>query len=226
MNAWQKSYQGWLSSCNGVRVTNSGTFNLLPLEMACNGTQFLQIKAPHARPFMRPAAGGGGATTENLDYYYLELRTPVDFDGTLGGSALSARVLVHMATDLQPRTGKGFHTFLLDMAPSTLQLQRRRAARRPDLHRSGRRPVVHRAVGQQLRRDDRRELRERRQRRSDLHGRQRVHRAGAHGRYVMLRDARVDRRRGHHRVGWPRWDDRDRRRGWPRRHHRQRRHHR
>jgi hypothetical protein len=119
MNAWQKSYQGWLSSCNGVRVTNSGTFNLLPLEMACNGTQFLQIKAPHPRPFMRPAAGGGGATTENLDYYYLELRTPVDFDGTLGGSALSARVLVHMATDLQPRTGKGFHTFLLDMAPST-----------------------------------------------------------------------------------------------------------
>ena len=98
MNAWQKSYQGWLSSCNGVRVTNSGTFNLLPLEMACNGTQFLQIKAPKARPFMRPAAGGGGATTENLDYYYLELRTPVDFDGTLGGSALSARVLVHMAT--------------------------------------------------------------------------------------------------------------------------------
>ena len=50
-----------------------------------------------ARPFMRPAAGGGGATTENLDYYYLELRTPVDFDGTLGGSALSARVLVHIA---------------------------------------------------------------------------------------------------------------------------------
>ena len=119
MNSWQKSYQGWLSSCNGVRVTNSGTFTLLPLEMSCNGTQFLQIKAPHPRPFMRPAAGGGGATTENLDYYYLELRTPVDFDGTLGGSALSARVLVHMATDLQPRNGKGFHTFLLDMAPST-----------------------------------------------------------------------------------------------------------
>jgi hypothetical protein len=119
MNAWQKSYQGWLSACNGVRVTNSGTFNLLPIEMSCNGTQFLQIAAPKKRPFMRPAAGGGGATTENLDYYYLELRTPVDFDGTLGGSALSARVLVHMAADLQPRTGRGLHTFLLDMAPST-----------------------------------------------------------------------------------------------------------
>jgi hypothetical protein len=120
MNAWQKSYQGWLAACNGVRVTNTGTFNLLPIEMSCNGTQFLQLKAPHPRPFMRPAAGGGSATTENLDYYYLELRTPVDFDGTLGGSsALSARVLVHMAADLQPRTGRGLHTFLLDMAPST-----------------------------------------------------------------------------------------------------------
>jgi MYXO-CTERM domain-containing protein len=119
MNAWQKAYQGWLSGTNGVKVTNSGTFNLLPIEMSCNGTQVLQIKAPHPRPFNRPAAGGGTATTENLDYYYLELRTPVDFDGTLGGSALSARVLVHMAADFVPRTGKGLHTFLLDMNPST-----------------------------------------------------------------------------------------------------------
>ena len=119
MNAWQKSYQGWLSGTNGVKVTNSGTFNLLPLEMSCNGTQVLQIKAPHPRPFMRPAAGGGGATTENLDYYYLELRTPVDFDGTLGGTALTARVLVHMAANFVPRTGRGLHTFLLDMNPSS-----------------------------------------------------------------------------------------------------------
>src|SRR6185436_10524768 len=116
---WQKAYQGWLSATNGVKVTNSGTFNLLPLEMSCNGTQVLQIKAPKARPFMRPAAGGGGATTENLDYYYLELRTPVDFDGTLGGTALTARVLVHMAANFVPRTGRGLHTFLLDMNPSS-----------------------------------------------------------------------------------------------------------
>ena len=87
------------------------------------------------------------------------------------------------------------------------------------VHRSGRRPDVHRAVDQQLGRDDRRELRERRQRRSDLHGRQRVHRAGAHGRYVMLRDAGADRRRGRDRGRWPRRLDRHRRRGRPRRHH-------
>ena len=82
---------GLVRGCNGVRVTNSGTFNLLPFEMACNGDAVPADQGAQARPFMRPAAGGGSATTENLDYYYLELRTPVDFDGTLGGSALSAR---------------------------------------------------------------------------------------------------------------------------------------
>ena len=82
----------------------------------CDGAQFLQIKAPKARPFMRPAAGGGGATTENLDYYYLELRTPVDFDGTLGnGSALSAARARSHGGRPAPRTGRGLHTFLLDM---------------------------------------------------------------------------------------------------------------
>ena len=120
MNAWQKSFQGWLSDCNGVRVQSSGTFTLVPFEMACNGAQFLQIKAPKPRQFMRPAAGGGNATTENLDYYYLEARTPVDFDGTLGNSrALTPQVLVHMAADLRGRTDRGLHTFLLDMTPST-----------------------------------------------------------------------------------------------------------
>jgi MYXO-CTERM domain-containing protein len=122
MNAWQKSYQGWFGGCNGVRVTSSGTFKLVPFELACSGVQFLQIKAVRPRSFMRPAAGGGGATTENLAYYYVELRTPVDFDGTLGlggHSALTPTVLVHVADDLQPRTQPGVHTFLLDMTPST-----------------------------------------------------------------------------------------------------------
>ncbi|HMF39549.1 MAG TPA: hypothetical protein VKQ32_02585 [Polyangia bacterium] len=120
MNAWQKSYQGWFSGCNGVRVTNSGTFNLVPYEPSCNGVQFLQVKAPKTRTYMRPAGGGGSATTENLNFYYLELRTPVDFDGTLGNSsALTARVLVHVADDLHTRTQRGVHPFILDMTPST-----------------------------------------------------------------------------------------------------------
>jgi MYXO-CTERM domain-containing protein len=122
MNAWQKSYQGWFGGCNGVRVTSSGTFNLVPFELSCSGVQFLQIKAVRPRSFQRPAAGGGAATTENLAYYYVELRTPVDFDGTLGLSsrtALTPMVLVHVADDLRARTEQGVHTFLLDMTPST-----------------------------------------------------------------------------------------------------------
>jgi hypothetical protein len=120
MNAWQKEYQGWFGGCNGVTVTDSGTFTLNPLELSCSGVQYLQVKAPKVRPYMRPEGGGGPATTENLAFYYLELRTPLDFDGTLGnGSALSPRVLVHAADERRSRTQRGVHTFLLDMHPAT-----------------------------------------------------------------------------------------------------------
>jgi len=120
MNAWQKTYQGWMSGCNGVAITSSGTFTVLPFENRCDGAQFLKIKAPKVRSFMRPAGGGGTATTETLAYYYVELRTPVDFDGTLGNrSALTPSLLVHVADDVHSRTQKGLHTFLLDMTPST-----------------------------------------------------------------------------------------------------------
>ena len=106
MNAWQKQYQGWFGGCNGVRVTGSGTFTLLPFEQQCNGVQFLQIKMPKTRPYNRPAGGGGGAGTDNLDWYYLELRTPLDFDGTLGNgtTSLSPRVLVHVGANPRTRT--------------------------------------------------------------------------------------------------------------------------
>jgi len=120
MNAWQKTFQGWMSGCNGVAITSSGTFTLLPFENRCDGAQFLKIKAPKVRSFMRPAGGGGGATTETLAYYYVELRTPVDFDGTLGNrSALTPSLLIHVADDVHSRTQKGLHTFLLDMTPTT-----------------------------------------------------------------------------------------------------------
>src|SRR3569623_1481281 len=69
---------------------------------------------------MRPAGGGGTATTETLAYYYVELRTPVDFDGTLGNrSALTPSLLIHVADDVHTRSQKGLHTFLLDMPPTT-----------------------------------------------------------------------------------------------------------
>ena len=74
MNAWQKTYQGWSQGCNGVRVRSTGTFTLLPLELPCDGAQFLQIPMPKARPFMRPR-WRRSPSTDMLTHYYLELRT-------------------------------------------------------------------------------------------------------------------------------------------------------
>lgn len=121
MNAWQKAYQGWFGGCNGVSVTQSGVFTLLPLESRCDGAQFLKVKAAKTRVFNRPADGGGSATVESLGYYYVELRTPTDFDAMLGQNrnSLNPQILIHVADDLHTRTQKGVHTFLLDMAPST-----------------------------------------------------------------------------------------------------------
>jgi MYXO-CTERM domain-containing protein len=120
MNAWQKDYQGWFGGCNGVTVRSSGTFTLLPIEQRCDGVQFLKIAAPKTRMFNRPAAGGGGATVESFSYYYVELRTPQDFDGMLGNrSALTPQVLVHIGGDRRLSTQRGLHTFLLDMTPTT-----------------------------------------------------------------------------------------------------------
>lgn len=118
MNAWQKTYQGWFGGCNGVNITSSGTFTLLPFEMRCDGAQFLKIKAPKTRTIRR-SGGGGSATTETLDYYYVELRTPLDFDGTLGGSALTPRVLLHIANDLKDSAARAIHPYIIDMTPST-----------------------------------------------------------------------------------------------------------
>jgi MYXO-CTERM domain-containing protein len=120
MNVWQKDYQGWFGGCNGVTVQSSGTFTLLPIEQACDGVQYLKIVSPKVRTFNRPAAGGGGATVETFSHYYVELRTPQDFDGMLGNrSVLAPEVLIHVGGDARGRNQRGLHTFLLDTTPTT-----------------------------------------------------------------------------------------------------------
>jgi hypothetical protein len=119
LTAWRKAHQGWLGGCNGVNVTASGTFTLLPYERRCDGPQFLKIQAPVTRVFNRPADASGASTTELLDSYYLELRTPLDFDGTLGGPALAPSVLIHVGGPLGVSHQPGRRTFLLDMTPGT-----------------------------------------------------------------------------------------------------------
>jgi MYXO-CTERM domain-containing protein len=119
-NAWEKEYRGWLSGCNGVDVGASGTFTLLPLESRCDGVQLLRIAAGAPRAFKRGAFGGLPAGTDPLTHYTVELRTPRDFDGTLGGeAALAPQVLIHVGAPRTPPTQAATHTYLLDMNADT-----------------------------------------------------------------------------------------------------------
>lgn len=70
MNVAQKAYMGWLEGCNVVNTESSGTFNLLPTELPCNGTQALEF------------ASGDGR------YYYLEYRQSIGVDAGLDGVVL------------------------------------------------------------------------------------------------------------------------------------------
>jgi hypothetical protein len=114
-NAYQKAYQEWLLGCNGVRANSTGRFTLFPLEKACNGAQVLQIPMPRARSFSREG-GGGNATIESLEYYYLELRTARGFDADM---PRLPNVLVHVAENWRDPNLGGRHTWILDMQPQT-----------------------------------------------------------------------------------------------------------
>lgn len=59
MNVVQKTFMGWIEGCNVTTTTSSGTFNLMPVELPCNGTQALRFPAYDGR------------------YYYLEYRAGV-----------------------------------------------------------------------------------------------------------------------------------------------------
>lgn len=76
MNVMQKAYMGWIEGCNRVNVTNPGTFNLLPMELPCNGTQMLAL----------PTFDG--------KFYFLEYRQPLGFDAGREG------VLIHVGNEI------------------------------------------------------------------------------------------------------------------------------
>jgi MYXO-CTERM domain-containing protein len=120
MNAWQKTYNGWLQGCNMVRVRSSGTYTLVPLELGCDGAQVLQIPAPKTRTFMR-SGGGGSATNDMLTHYYLELRTKTGIDASLTTTNPVAAPAVHVriSGDIRGRADRGLHTWILDMDPAT-----------------------------------------------------------------------------------------------------------
>ncbi len=93
INAVQKVYMGWLDGCNIVEATSDGTFNLLPLETPCNGTQALRVPAFDGRS------------------YWLEYRQPIGvFDMDLGLDG----VVVHVAGEVDTE-GFGPKPYFLDI---------------------------------------------------------------------------------------------------------------
>lgn len=114
MNAWHKAHLGWLGGCNGVSITATGTFTLLPAEQRCDGAQFLNIRAPVPRTLTV------NGVSQTLDRYYVELRTPLDFDGTVGNtSGLLPRVVLHLGSAVSGPGNSGLRTYLLDLTPNT-----------------------------------------------------------------------------------------------------------
>jgi hypothetical protein len=112
MNVWQKEYEQWFGGCNSVKVTSSGTFNLLPTEIPCNGVQALQIPMAKQRMFTRPAAGGNNGGTDTLTSYYLEYRVSAGYD-----TGMTPAVLLHVGGNYRNQTQSGMHTWILDMHP-------------------------------------------------------------------------------------------------------------
>ena len=92
MNVVQKTAMRWLDQCNVVRATADGTFNLLPTELPCNGTQALRFP-----------------TFDGRDYW-LEYRRPLGFDSHLTG------VLVHVSDEVT--TAGGPNPYIIRLSPS------------------------------------------------------------------------------------------------------------
>ena len=88
MNVVQKDFMGWIEGCNIVSAPIDGTYNLLPTELPCNGTQSLKIPASDGRA------------------YYLEYRAGIGKFNTVGG------VLLHIAPD---QFGGGPPNYILDV---------------------------------------------------------------------------------------------------------------
>jgi MYXO-CTERM domain-containing protein len=105
MHVWPKLYMGWFGGCNSIKVTSSGTFNLLPIAAACDGVQSIQLPFPGGKT--RPFAAGGNVT---LTSYYLEYRSSLGFD-----TGMTPQVFIHTAPNpLTANTKSNPHSWLLN----------------------------------------------------------------------------------------------------------------
>src|SRR3954471_449031 len=109
----EKWYSGFFKSCNAVKLKQSGTFTLLPIEIPCSGIQALQVPMPRgaATRTTTTSQSNGNVT---LGFYYLELRGGQGMD-----TGMKTGVYVHAAPDIPAPTANGPRTFMLDMNPAT-----------------------------------------------------------------------------------------------------------
>jgi MYXO-CTERM domain-containing protein len=113
-NGYERWYEQWLAGCGGVKVTSTGTFNLLPLEMNCpSGVQVLQVPMPMTRTIHDPQAT---TTNVNLNNYYVELRTPTGpFD-----TGLTPQLAIYVSDNVRTSANQNsVWTELLDQNPAT-----------------------------------------------------------------------------------------------------------
>ena len=122
-SAYHKVQQGWMSGCNGVKVGGSGTFTLLPQELACNGVQILQVPMPKSRP--GPAQGDRqNMGTIMLTDYYVEMRGPYGFDNSLFRSAMQPMVVISAGPDLPSSTKAAPYVYVLNQTPATTDMSK------------------------------------------------------------------------------------------------------
>jgi MYXO-CTERM domain-containing protein len=114
MMAIEKWYASWFKGCNAVRVRQSGTFNLLPIENACGGVQALQIPMPvTTRTFDTQQSNNPSPAR----YYYLEYRNGTGLD-----TGMTPSVIVVASDDIAPPNRVCARSVQMDMNPSTTQL--------------------------------------------------------------------------------------------------------
>jgi hypothetical protein len=138
LNGYEKWYEQWLTGCNGLHVTSSGTFNLVPLGLNCPGAvQVLQIPLPSTLNVTDPQSTSRQASLKD---YYVELRAAAgSFDqydpagfGRFFGTGISFSgpiVSVYVSDDAKVAAptgpfggfsvGNSDWTYLLNMTPGS-----------------------------------------------------------------------------------------------------------
>ena len=98
MNTWHKAQLGWYDAARMQNVSANATFTLTPLESMSAGLQLLRV-----------ARGTTG------DYYYLEYRRPLGFDGFASTDAVVNGISIRLGKDYSQL----IQSQLLDATPAT-----------------------------------------------------------------------------------------------------------